>query len=192
MIADLLGRGRLGRARGRDRRHLSARARRRRPTRHMQERRTTGKLLLDPSPNERELRRRTATTSFAGARPVRGAAADAGRARLRRADADPGAGDPRAARRPRRDRPGADRQRQDRRLRPADARVHRPGERGDAGDRPHPDARALHPGDPGAARLRRAPRGRRTSWRSSAARRSASSSRGCATAPRSSSPRSAG
>ena len=95
-----------------------------------------------------------------GSGPVRGPAADPRGARLRRADADPGAGDPRAAQRPRRDRPGADRQRQDRRLRPADARVHRSGERGDPGDRPHPDARALHPGDPGAARVRRASGGR--------------------------------
>ena len=36
-----------------------------------------------------------------------------------------------------------------------------PSERGDAGDRAHPDPRALHPGDAGDARLRRAPRRRR-------------------------------
>ena len=47
------------------------------------------------------------------------------RARLHGPDGDPGAVDPRAARRPRRDRPGPDRHRQDRGLRAADAAVPR-------------------------------------------------------------------
>ena len=102
--------------------------------------------------------------------------------RLRAPDADPGADDPTAARGPRRDRPGPDRHRQDRRLRPADGRVRRPDGPGRAGARAHADARALHPGHPGAARLRRAPRAG-ASWRCSAAPRSATRRRASRTGP---------
>src|SRR5207244_9420391 len=53
------------------------------------------------------------------------------------ADADPGAVDPAAGRRPRPGRAGADRDRENRRVRPADDRADRPGALSAAGTGPH-------------------------------------------------------
>ena len=143
------------------------------------ERRTTGKLLLDPTgrltpaPRARlpPSRGRFQMTSaylvrvqrrdrLRRPRPLRHDAARAAGRRLRAAQPDPGAGHPRAPGGPRHDRPGPDGLGQDRRLRPADDRARRSGRARGAGARAHADARAVHPGHPGAARLRPA-QGRR-------------------------------
>ena len=83
------------------------------------------------------------------------------RARLRGADADPAAGDPAAARRPRPGRPGGDRHRQDRRLRAAAAAPAARGRPRQAalGAGPGADPRAGGPGERGDRPLRRRPRG---------------------------------
>ncbi len=95
------------------------------------------------------------------ARPVRVHPEGPQRRGLRVAEPDPGAGDPVGARRQGRDRPGADGDRQDGGVRPADRRVHRSrGLRG-AGAGADADARALHPGHAGAAHVRRAQGDRR-------------------------------
>ena len=122
-------------------------------------------------------------------RAVRAAAPRARRAGLGDAHADPGGDDRAPPRRPRRDRPGPDGQRQDRGLHAADPRAHRRRLGRPAGDRAVPDARA------GAAGGRRLPRARRSTRRactwcpSTAAPRSASRSTGSPAARRSSSAR---
>ena len=88
-------------------------------------------------------------------RAVRAAAPRARRAGVGDAHSDPGGDDRAPPRRPRRDRPGPDGQRQDRGLHAADPGAHRRRLGRPAGDRAVPDARA------GAAGGRRLPRARR-------------------------------
>ncbi|CAA9485473.1 MAG: DEAD-box ATP-dependent RNA helicase DeaD (CshA), partial [uncultured Solirubrobacterales bacterium] len=91
-------------------------------------------------------------------RPLHFPARSAHPPRVRAAHTDPGADHPRSARGPRRDRPGPDRNRQDRGLRAAAARLRRSRRRGHPGARAHADPRTVHPGHPGPAGLRRTPR----------------------------------
>ena len=117
-------------------------------------------------------------------RPFAGRARGDRSARLPRADADSGRGDPGDHARPRHHRPGADGQRQDRRLRPARRRADRRDVRGHPGARAHADARALHPGRAGLAHLLGV-QGRARGRRASAASRSPSRPCSCARARRS-------
>ena len=106
---------------------------------------------------------KAAREKFQGTRAFRADSDGDRRVGLRRAHADPGAGDSRAPGRSRRDRPGTDGNRQDGGVRPAAPPVPGPGVARAPGHRPHADARALHPGDAGTSLLRGAHghRGRR-------------------------------
>ena len=124
-LADLFARRRARRAAA-DRRRTPIRSSRPPQAQiDLRERRTTGKLLLDPhglsriSQHDHDLRRARAVRAHAAARCATSATSRRARSRSRRSRA--------LLRGPRRDRPGADGHRQDGGLRAADHGVRRPG-----------------------------------------------------------------